>query len=112
MLKEDGSVWTTGWNEDGQVGDGTITDKSEFNQVIDKGAVAIAAGHGHSMVMKKDGSVWATGHNDKGQLGDGTTTNKSEFTQVIDEGAVAIAAGGKHSMVCVEERWWCVGRGQ
>ena len=33
-LKEDGSVWGTGWNEFGQLGDGTTTDRSHYVQVV------------------------------------------------------------------------------
>ena len=98
VLKKDGSVWSTGNNEHGQLGDGT-TNKHAFIKVIDDGVVAIAAGSKHSMVLKKDGSVWCTGNNEHGQLGDGSTAGKNAFTMVIDDGVVAIAAGGDDSMV-------------
>ena len=34
ILKQDGSVWVTGWNGNGQLGDGTTTDKYTFEDVI------------------------------------------------------------------------------
>ena len=34
VLKTDGTVWTTGWNRFGQLGDGTTRDKSGFVKVF------------------------------------------------------------------------------
>ena len=51
--------------------------------VVSAGAIGIAAGGGHRMIMKGDGSVWATGNNRNGQLGDGTTVWKSHFAEVF-----------------------------
>ena len=103
LLKEDGSVWATGLNKYGQLGDGTTTNRWGFIQVIAKEAVVITAGKYHGMVLKKDGSVWSTGWNENGQLGDGTTTSKNSFVQVIEKEARAIAAGIRHSMVLKED---------
>ena len=87
VLKQDGSVWTTGKNSDGQLGDGSTTDKSSFAQVLFGAAQVVAAGRDFSMVLKQDGSVWATGKNNHGQLGDGTVDSKSRFVQIISKGA-------------------------
>ena len=99
VLKEDGSVWSTGWNKYGQLGDGSTTDKTSFIQVVSSGAKAVAAGWYHSMVLMQDGSVWACGYNRKGQLGDGSTRSRKWFKKVISGGVQAIAAGMLHSMV-------------
>ena len=93
VLKQDGSVWTTGWNIHGQLGDGSKTDRDHFVQVILGYAKAVAAGGKHSLVVMQDGSVWATGFNLHGQLGDGSKTGKSQFLQVISNGVEAVAAG-------------------
>ena len=37
MLKQDGSVWTTGWNERGQLGDGTRINRLTFVKVMPSG---------------------------------------------------------------------------
>jgi alpha-tubulin suppressor-like RCC1 family protein/Tol biopolymer transport system component len=96
FLKQDGSVWASGENEDGRLGDGTTSDKSSSVPIMQEVA-AISAGFGHSLFLKKDGSAWATGLNDQGQLGDGTTTNRTKPVQVMTDVA-AISAGGNHSL--------------
>ncbi len=102
FLKQDGSVWASGENEDGRLGDGTTSDKSRPVPII-KNVEAISAGFGHSLFLKKDGSVWATGRNEKGQLGDGTTTSRTEPVQVMTDVA-AISAGASHSLFLKKDR--------
>merc|ERR1711965_741476 len=96
---QDGSVWVTGRNDNGQLGDGLSTDRGSFAMVIPGGAANVAAGGYHSIVLKQDGSVWATGFNKYGQLGDGTTTDQIDYVQVVSGEAKAVAAGSRHSMV-------------
>ena len=77
----------TGWNEDGQLGNGKFSLYSlTFIQVISDVTKALAAGRSHSFVLKEDGSVWVTGTNAHGQFGDGSTTSRWEiiFVRVID----------------------------
>ncbi len=97
-LKADGSVWATGSNGWGQLGDGATTKKSAWIAVISSGVTQVAAGGWYSLALKSDGSVWATGHNEYGQLGDGTTTSKSTWISVIPSGVTQVAAGAAHSL--------------
>ena len=72
-LKGDGTVWAWGWNDYGQLGDGTTVDRSLPVQVVGlTGVVAIAAGGLHNLALKGDGTVWAWGDNGVGQLGTAT----------------------------------------
>ena len=110
FLKNDGTVWATGDNSSGQLGDGSTTDKLRAENVTDSSGnfitnvSAIAAGYNHTVMLKSDGTVWATGDNSSGQLGDGTTTNKSRAVQVSDSttnpitNVSAIAAGANHTV--------------
>ena len=99
-LRSDGTVWAWGNNDNGQLGDGTTTDKSTAVQVIGlSGITDIAGGYSHSLALKNDGTVWAWGNNDYGQLGDGTTAPATTAVQVIGLSEVkAIACGGSHSL--------------
>ena len=82
-LKNDGTVWTWGYNYYGQLGDGTTTNRSTPVQVSGlSGVTAIAGGGNHTIALKNDGTVWTWGYNYSGQLGDGTTTDRNTPVQV------------------------------
>lgn len=83
MLAQDDSVWATGSNHDGQLGDGSTVSKSSFVQVVSNGAQTVAAGGLHSMVLERDGSFRATGANEYGQLEDGTAISRHAFPRVM-----------------------------
>ena len=105
-LKSDGTVYAWGWNQFGQLGDGTMTDRTTPVQVSGlSGVTAISAGGNHSLALKSDGTVWAWGWNSFGQLGDGTiTTNRLTPVQVSGlSGITAIAAGGEHSLALKQD---------
>ena len=100
VVRRDGSVWTTGRNHEGQLGDGSNKDQTHFFKAIGIGVKAVAAGFQHSLAVHEDGSVWATGCNEHGQLGDGSITKyKRVFEQVRAKGAKAVAAGVEHSLI-------------
>ena len=84
-LRNDGTVWTWGWNSDGQIGNGIEGSDIGFDtpvQVIDvdgegflTGIQAVAAGYQHSLALRDDGLVLTWGRNAYGQLGDGNIGN-------------------------------------
>src|SRR5215213_1728050 len=64
-----------GYNDRGQLGNGTTTDSFTPVEVSDLvGVRDTAAGDDDSLALKDDGTVWAWGFNRDGQLGNGTTT--------------------------------------
>ena len=109
-LKGDGTVWASGFNSDGQLGDGTTTDRTNPVQVMNgsgnplSGVVGISAGETHTVYLQGDGTVWAVGCNFDGRLGDGTTLNRTNPVQVLDgsgnplSGVVGIYAGECHTV--------------
>src|SRR5919112_1625571 len=106
-LKDDGTVWSWGYNMVGQLGNGTTTDSSSKPVQVSEldGIEAIAAGGSFSLALKDDGTVWAWGINQDGQLGNGTYTLGTSTpgintpVQVSNLSAVkAIAGGGQHSL--------------
>jgi len=97
ILKTDGTLWATGSNHYGQLGDGTTTNRSRPVQVM-RDVQAVFAGGYHTMILKADGTLWATGNNEVGQLGDGTITNRTRPVQVMS-GVQAVATGDRHTMI-------------
>jgi alpha-tubulin suppressor-like RCC1 family protein len=99
-LQSDGTVWTFGRNNYGQLGDGTNISKSTPVQVAGLANIThIAAGDYFSLAIRADGTVWSWGYNTSGQLGDGTTVNKLSPVQVLGlTQAVLISGGGVHAL--------------
>ncbi|MCW5664484.1 MAG: immunoglobulin domain-containing protein [Piscinibacter sp.] len=100
VLRAGGEVRAMGTNADGQLGDGSNTDRLRGVAVSGiTSATAVACGGNHSLALLADGSVRAWGANDDGQLGDGTRTARN--TPVAVSGlanVVAIAVGTRHSL--------------
>jgi len=75
ILKEDGTVWCSGDNTYGQLGDGTNISSKELVQVkIDNktyltNVVKIAVGYYHTLALTKEGYIYAWGSNNNGELG-------------------------------------------
>jgi RHS repeat-associated protein len=73
VVKTDGTVWTWGVNNYGQLGDKKTTNSASPIQVSGlSGITAVAAGQQFFLALKPDGTVWAWGRNDSGELGNGT----------------------------------------
>jgi alpha-tubulin suppressor-like RCC1 family protein len=79
-----GTLWGTGKNDDGQLGQENTTDYSSPVQVgalTTWGSTTVWCVNSF-MNLKTDGTLWGCGRNDNGQLGDGTTTVRSSPVQV------------------------------
>lgn len=99
QLRSDGSVWAWGWNEAGQLGEGTVTNRSTPTRVANlSDVVTIAAGLESSFAIKRDGTLWAWGRNSSGQLGDGSTTNRLVPVQVAISNVTEVAAGAAFTL--------------
>ena len=84
-VKEDGTLWTWGGNSYGQLGDGTLTNKSSPVTVAGGGTTwkNVSVKSYSTMAFKSDGSLWAWGYNNFGQLGDGTTSTRSSPISIL-----------------------------
>jgi alpha-tubulin suppressor-like RCC1 family protein len=97
-LKSDGTLWAWGRNNQGQLGDGSTTDRTAPVQIL-TGVSHVAVGEFHSVALRTDATVFAWGYNANGRVGDGTTTNRLSPAQVTGlPFATMVAAGGSHSL--------------
>jgi alpha-tubulin suppressor-like RCC1 family protein len=107
-VKTDGTLWATGSNAQGQLGDGGNYTRNTPVQVA-TGVSSVAAGSVHTMFVKTDGTLWATGDNRYGQLGDGTRTDRSTPVQVAT-GVSSVAAGRDYTLyVKTDGTLWAMG---
>jgi alpha-tubulin suppressor-like RCC1 family protein len=109
------NLFTWGYNDSGQLGDGTTTHDS-VPALVDIGEPAtwddVSAGFSHTCALRDDGTVWCWGDNFWGQLGDGTTTNRAVPAQMgTDDDWRMVSAGGGHTCgVRDDNTAWCWGR--
>jgi alpha-tubulin suppressor-like RCC1 family protein len=111
ILGSDGSIWASGYNNYGQLGDGSTTSKSTLEQV-QTGVSQISAGMYHVLALKSDGSVWVTGNNNSGELGNGDSSKTAWTTygQVMAGGVQKVVAGGFHSVILkTDSTLWVAG---
>ena len=83
FVKNDGSLWAMGYNNFGQLGDGTYNNTNRPEEIVAGGVIAIAAGDGHSLFVKSDGSLWAMGANSYGALGGGFSGGTNLPEQIV-----------------------------
>ena len=117
-LDADSNVYTWGFNNYGQLGNGTATGDNSTTYAADPArvpdpkdtskafkAVQISAGGFHALAVDQDGTLWAWGYNKFAQLGDGSTTNRprpklvgnpSDSSQPFQ--VAQISAGAIHSL--------------
>lgn len=121
-LCSDGTVAGWGFNQNGQIGDGSSMGGGQFRStpkaVVASGAlsgktvVAISAGGGFSSALCSDGTVVTWGSNGNGNLGNNSTTRSNVPVAVdtsygtsalFNKKVVKVAAGGGHMLVLCDD---------
>ncbi|MCL2557379.1 MAG: hypothetical protein FWE09_02770, partial [Treponema sp.] len=103
VIGADGSLWTWGANNAGQVGDGTTEDRDRPVRIgAGQAWASVSAGAGFTSAIASDGSLWLWGNNANGQLGDGTTTNRALPVRLDARGGpsswTSVSAGSSHAL--------------
>ncbi|MES2747841.1 MAG: hypothetical protein V4648_05655, partial [Bacteroidota bacterium] len=99
-IKTNGTLWSWGRNNTGQLGINTIIDQNLPVQVgTATNWVRIDAGNQHSLAVDAFGFMYAWGNNTFGQLGDGTnTTSLVPIVITSTNNWALVSAGFDHSM--------------
>ena len=136
----DGNVYAWGLNGNGQLGDGTTTERHAPVRVktpdrktypdlpADFTYLQVSAGASHSLAVGSDGNVYAWGYNGDGQLGDGTSSSRYTPVRVktpdrktypdlpADFTYLQVSAGSSHSLAVGSDgnawAWGYNGNGQ
>ena len=84
-LKNDGTLWSWGYNGEGEAGNGTTKNVLSPVKILDDVAeIQKDNSLNISYALKEDGSLWGWGLNYYGQLGNGTTENVLEPIKIMD----------------------------
>ena len=102
-----GGVRCWGGNFDGQVGDGSLTDRTRPVGVAElrTGVRTVAAGRVHTCALTVSGGIECWGWNEYGRLGDGTSTTRLRPVAVVGQGSGvrAVAMGWRHTCALTGE---------
>lgn len=111
ILTSDGSVFSFGWNDDGQTGLGTSVGSTLTATPIDTSNLAgkqisqVAAG-GNSLILADDGTVFSFGNANGGQIGrggDGSIAAAVDDTHLSGKRISQIAVGANHGLLLSDE---------
>ena len=113
ILKNDGTLWSTGWNSDGRLGLGDTSTRYTFTQVTTNvdDIKEIYCGGGNTFILKNDGTLWGCGSNSYGQLGLEDETNRTTFTQITTnvDNIKSVYCGNYHTLILENDGtlWGC-----
>jgi len=115
VIKSDGTLWSWGKNNNGQLGNAGIVERVELMQEDTNSTdwSTLSAGRDFTIALKNDGSMWGWGSNEFGQIGNAQYKERrvpvQEDTNATDWRS--ISAGGNHSSaIKVDGSLWSWGK--
>lgn len=110
-VKTSGSLWCWGLNNEGQVGDGSTTNRNTATQVgIANDWVTVSGGSWNTCGTRSGGTAWCWGYNGEGAVGDGTGIDRLDPAQVVGvTGWTSISNGTGHTCGIAARKLYCWG---
>ena len=110
-LTSNGRLFTWGYNDYGQLGDGSAVDKyipieitNRFSLATEDKIIQVSLGGNHSVALTSNGRLFTWGYNYYGELGDGTTTYRYTPTEITNrfslskgDKIIQVSLGTSHS---------------
>lgn len=87
-----GTLWGWGWNGEGELGNGELTEKNPDPIAVMEDVKQVAAGRYHTLILKTDGSVWGCGNNTLGLYWGSSGEQQYPTPIKLADDAVSIAA--------------------
>ena len=98
-IKNNGTLWSWGWNQFYQLGLGNTNYTSIPTQVgTDNDWRYASALYGHSLALKSNNTLWSWGENTYGAVGNGNNSDQATPFQLAGNNWVDISAGDEHSI--------------
>lgn len=107
-IKQDGTLWSWGLNDAGQLGDGTKISSSKPIQIGSSSTwLTVAVGSKHTLAIDVNGALYSWGRNNSGQLGYPTPFNSDQLIPKIIDGGLwsSVVAGKEHSLAIKRDRY-------
>ncbi|WP_298451836.1 leucine-rich repeat protein [uncultured Prevotella sp.] len=83
-IRDDGTLWSCGWNEKGQLGVPAVSERTAEWQCVgtDTDWKKAIGGKAYAFFIKEDGSLWAAGTSESGVQGTGDGIDHKELVRV------------------------------
>lgn len=108
VVKKDGSLWTWGRNDCGQLGDGTHTNQSNPVKILED-VIQVSLGARHGAAVDRKHNLWSWGENSFGQLGRGNCKDAAEPIKVADN-VKKVSLGYSHTgYLTIDNQLWMAG---
>lgn len=116
-LRNDGSLWSWGYNTQGQLGYGPPSSTVYVPTQVgaDTDWRSVSAGSNHALAIKESGDLYSWGGNSSGQIGNGRPLNHVLAPTLLDAGGgwdLALAAADNSFARKADGRWYAWGSNQ